>query len=187
MRIFHRAFWVAALALAVVAASPARAAFFTFDVILTNFTSGTPGTELPDTNAIATVSLTPGVSVITPAAVTSLSFAPTFGYNGTVGFLYDGPTDTLTIGVVTDEAGDTVDFVGFAPAVGDFVLVIAGATGPSINLTLSDFSTFTAGNYQFSDITLSPVVAVPEPATLLLFGSALAGLLVGARRRREIA
>ena len=88
------------------------------------------------------------------------------------------------------EGEDTVSFLGLTSAAisgvslvnGEVLLSLLG-TGGEATLRLLSWE-----NFQFADKTLNVdglVAAVPLPAGLLLFGTALAGLGVASRRRKQ--
>ena len=131
-------------------------------------------------NPVQTV--TPGQTVILFASVANNSNSP------------------QTIGLVGIDAINVVD-ISSSPAISNFFLVtIAGGStlGPlpfatvGIPVGLTEGTIITGqilvGNFELTDIENADymiTVATPEPATLLLLGTGVAGLVGAVRRRRK--
>jgi PEP-CTERM motif-containing protein len=132
-------------------------------------------------NPVQTV--TPGQTVILFASVANNSNSP------------------QTIGLVGIDANSILVDISSSPAVSNFFLVtIAGGSmlGPlpfatvGIPAGLTEGTIITGqiliGNFQLNDIETANymiTVATPEPATLLLLGTGVAGLVGAVRRRRK--
>ncbi len=81
--------------------------------------------------------------------------------------------DLFTLDTILDGSGPLADFQTFAP------------TGGPVGVTSLSFSASIVWDYGIDNIVLDDVAPVPEPASLLLFGTGLTALAYRARRRRR--
>lgn len=172
------------VALSVLSIGTANAALIqgTYTVVGSNFTS--TGAASPFLSITESFTITFDNTALVSQKVTGISLNPasTIVPTSTLGFTYVPGVDSLVVGGL---AGTVATADTSTP---DFSVTIGSASTPG-NFTISALSYTTGNGATYSALTRTvgtpPVSAVPEPASLVLLGSAAAAIAFVRRRKNH--